>query len=249
MNISSEWGGNTRFADASITTSGGVTNTSVTVTVTIGRRRASASTNVLDDASLKRTVELAATLAKLSPEDPELMPELGPQTYGTVNAFVQRTASLDPEVRSGAVSRAVEAAAAAGKPAGQMFTAGFLEANARAVAVATSAGLFAYHRTTDADFSVTARTPDGTGQRMGDRRRARLGPGRSGGDRPHRRAESRGQPQSASDRAGPVHGSARAVGRHRSRAAAERRAQRAHAPTKGGARSRSPAAARASAKR
>ena len=90
----------------------------MTVTVTIGKRRASASTNVLDDASLKRTVDLAATLARLSPEDPELMPELGPQTYGTVNAFVQRTADLDPEVRSGAVSRAVEAAAAAGKPAG-----------------------------------------------------------------------------------------------------------------------------------
>ena len=83
VNISSEWGGNTRFADSGITTSGGVTNTSVTVTVTIGKRRASASTNVLEDASLKRTVDLAATLARLSPEDVELMPELGPQTYGT----------------------------------------------------------------------------------------------------------------------------------------------------------------------
>ncbi|MGH9254967.1 MAG: TldD/PmbA family protein [Vicinamibacterales bacterium] len=38
-----------------------------------------------------------------------------------------------------------------------------MEANARVVAVATSAGLFAYHRATDADFSVTARTSDGTG--------------------------------------------------------------------------------------
>ena len=46
VNISSEWSGNTRFADASITTSGGVTDTSVTVTVTIGKRQASASTNV-----------------------------------------------------------------------------------------------------------------------------------------------------------------------------------------------------------
>jgi len=163
VNISSEWGGNTRFADASITTSGGVTDTSVTVSVTIGRRRASATTNVLDDASFKRTVDLAARLARLSPEDPELMPELGSQTYGTVNAFVPRTADLDPEMRSGAVSRAIEAASAAGKPGGEIFTAGFLEANARAVAVATSRGLFAYHRTTDADFSVTARTPDGTG--------------------------------------------------------------------------------------
>jgi predicted Zn-dependent protease len=163
VNISSAWDGNSRFADATITTSGGVTDTSVNVTVTIGKRRASASTNVLDDASLKRTVELAATLARLSPDDPELMPELGAQTLGTVNAFVQRTASLDPEIRGGAISRAIEAASAAGKPAGGVFTAGFLEAHARAVAVATSAGLFAYHRTTDADFSVTARTPEGTG--------------------------------------------------------------------------------------
>jgi len=163
VNISSERSGNTRFADGSITTSGGVTNTAVTVTVTIGKRRASASTNVVDDASLRRTVELAATLARLSPEDPELMPELGPQAGKAVNAFVQRTALLDPEIRSGAVSRAIEAAGAAGKPAGAVFTAGFLEANARAIAVATRNGLFAYHRSTDADFSMTVRTPDGTG--------------------------------------------------------------------------------------
>ncbi len=163
VNLTSGWSGNTRFADANITTSGSTTDTRLTVTVTVGRRRASASTNVLDDASLKRTVDLAARLAKLSPEDPELMPELGPQTYATVNAFIERTADLDPEVRGAAIKRTVDAAQEAGKPAGAIFVAGYLEANARAVAVATSRGLFAYHRTTDVDFSVTARTPDGTG--------------------------------------------------------------------------------------
>jgi predicted Zn-dependent protease len=44
-----------------------------------------------------------------------------------------------------------------------VFVAGFLDAGARVRAVATSRGLFAYHRTTDADLSVTVRTPDGTG--------------------------------------------------------------------------------------
>jgi predicted Zn-dependent protease len=161
VNIESEWSGNTRFADASITTSGGITDTSVTVSVTIGHRRASASTNVLDDESLKRTVDLAATLARLSPEDPELMPELGPQTYRPTNAFVERTAALDAEARAGAIGRTVDAATAAA--GGPIFTAGYLEANARAIAVATSRGLFAYHRYTDADLSVTARTPDRTG--------------------------------------------------------------------------------------
>jgi predicted Zn-dependent protease len=163
VNISSEWSGNTRFADGSITTSGGITDTSVTVSVTLGRRRASASTNVLDDAALKRTVDLAATLARLSPEDPELMPELGAQTYRATSAYVDRTALLDPEIRSGAVNRAIESATAAGRAAGAIFAAGYLEANARATAVATTRGLFAYHRSTDADLSVTARTPDSTG--------------------------------------------------------------------------------------
>src|SRR4030095_13671365 len=163
VNIVSEWSGNTRFADASITTSGGITDTTVTITVTLGRRRASATSNVLDEASLKRTVDLAIRLARLAPEDPELMPELGPQTYSAVNAYVSSTADLDPETRASAVQRAVNAATASGKPAGAFFSAGFLEATPRATAVATSNGLFAYHRSTDAEFSMTARTPDGTG--------------------------------------------------------------------------------------
>src|SRR5688572_21118429 len=124
VTIANVWSGNTRFADASITTSGGVTDTTVTVTVAIGKRQASSSTNVLDDASLKRTVDLAIRLARLSPEDPELMPELGPQTYATPNAFVESTADLDPEARASAIRRTITAATAAGKPAGDIFTAG-----------------------------------------------------------------------------------------------------------------------------
>ena len=158
VTITSEWNGNTRFADASITTSGGTTDVSVEVTVTIGRRRASASTNVLDDTSLRRTVDLAAQLARLSPEDPEIMPELGPQNYAPVNAYIEDTANLTPTARAGAVRRTVDAAGG-----GQIFVAGFLNAHVVALAVATSSGLFAYHRTTDANLSATARTPDGTG--------------------------------------------------------------------------------------
>jgi predicted Zn-dependent protease len=163
VNIVSEWSGNTRFADAGITTSGGITDTTLTITVTVGKKRASSSTNVLDDASLQRTIDLAIRLARLSPDDPELMPELGPQKYSEVNAYVRSTADLDPETRASAIQRAVSASSTVGKPAGSIFSAGFLEARARAVAVATSTGLFAYHRTTESEFSMTARTPDGTG--------------------------------------------------------------------------------------
>ncbi len=135
----------------------------MTVTSTIGKRRASASTNILDDASLKRTVDLAERLAKLSPEDPEIMPELGPQSYIPVSGFIERTADLGPEARAAAVGRVVSSAVAAGRPAGDVFVAGYLEAEAGVNAIANSSGLFAHHRATSADLSTTVRTPDGTG--------------------------------------------------------------------------------------
>ena len=163
VNIASGWTGNTRFAGNEITTSGGTTNTTITITSTIGRRRASAQTNILDDASLKRTVESAESLARLSPENPELVPELGAQDYATVSGYFDSTAGLDPEKRAVATKKAIEAAEAAGGAGANIFVAGFLEANAGANAVATSRGLFAYHRSSSANLGITARTPDGTG--------------------------------------------------------------------------------------
>jgi len=163
VNITSGWAGNSRFAGNEITTSGGTTNTAITITSTIGKRRASSETNILDDASLRRTVASAESLARLSPENPELVPELGPQEYATVNGYFDATAGLDPERRAAAVKSAISAAETAGGPGANIFVAGFLQANAGANAVATSRGLFAYHRSSSANLGLTARTPDGTG--------------------------------------------------------------------------------------
>ena len=160
VTVTSGWSGNTRFAASEITTAGGITDTDVTITSTIGRRRASASTNVLDDASLKRTVGLAERLARLAPEDPEIMPELGTQQHATVDAFVERTADLGPEARAMAAQRVLDGDAAR---TNRLSIAGYIEANAGATAVATNSGLFAYHASTDTSMSTTARTPDGTG--------------------------------------------------------------------------------------
>ena len=163
LSITSGWQGNTRFAGGEITTSGETVDTTVTVSTTVGKRRASATTNLLDDASLRRTVDLAQRLARLSPEDPELMPELGPQTYVSVSGFIESTANLGPESRASAVRRVIDRAVEVGRPAGDVFVAGFLEANAAARAIANNRGMFAYHRSTDAGLSTTVRTPDRTG--------------------------------------------------------------------------------------
>jgi len=161
--INDESVGQTRFAGGEITTSGSSTDRSVTIISTFGKRRASASTNVTDDESLRRTVDLAERLAKLSPEDPELLPELGPQQYATIQAYDQRTAALDAEQRAAAVSGLI-AAAKAVDPQQDLFVAGYLEANAsHGRLIANSKGLMAFHADTSVDLSNTVRTPDGTG--------------------------------------------------------------------------------------
>lgn len=163
VSINSTWEGNTRFAGGEITTSGEAVNTTVTVGAVLGRRRASATTNLLDDGSLRRTVDLAMRLARLSPEDPESMPELTAQTYAEVPGFIEATANLGPEGRATAVQRVLERAREVGRPAGDVFVAGYLEATAGARAIANNRGLFAYHRSTDSGLSTTVRTPDRTG--------------------------------------------------------------------------------------
>src|SRR4026207_1882570 len=118
VNITSDWAGNTRFAGGEITTSGETTDSTITVTSTVGKRRASVTTNVVDDESLKRTVDLAERLAKLAPEDPEVMPERGPQTYSPVTGYIDRTADLGPEARAIAARRVIERAGQSGNGAG-----------------------------------------------------------------------------------------------------------------------------------
>jgi predicted Zn-dependent protease len=163
VSINNDWGGNTRFAGGEITTSGESTDTTITVVSTIGKRRASASTNVLEDASIRRTVDLSERLARLSPEDPEIMPELTSQTYSPVRGFIDATANLGGDARAVAAKRVIDRAAETGRAAGDVFVAGFLQASAGARALANNGGLFAYHRSTDAELSTTVRTPDGTG--------------------------------------------------------------------------------------
>jgi predicted Zn-dependent protease len=80
-----------------------------------------------------------------------------------VGGFIDATANLGGTERAAAVKRVIEKAGETGKAAGDVFVAGFLEANAGSRALANSRGMFAYHRATDANLSTTVRTPDGTG--------------------------------------------------------------------------------------
>ncbi|MFL5620516.1 MAG: TldD/PmbA family protein [Gemmatimonadaceae bacterium] len=159
INLGSRHSADVRFAANQLSTSGGMWNTELTVTSSFGKRHGAASTNDLSDESIKRVVGKSESLAKLSPEDPESMPALGPQTYLPVNAYVERTAMLTPADRAHAALTALEPA----RKAGDLQAAGFLVVDASSRAVGNARGLFGYHRSTVANYTLTVRTADGTG--------------------------------------------------------------------------------------
>lgn len=150
--------GNTRFADNQITTSGDVTDTTVTITSAFGRHIASSTTNRLDDASLRAAVQVSESLAPLSPEDPEYMGELGATPVPERDAVFESTASLSPEARARAAAEVTQRAAAR-----DLVSTGYMVHNTGSTAVMTTRGHFAYQASSNANFTTTVRTRDGTG--------------------------------------------------------------------------------------
>lgn len=147
-----------RFARNGITTTGDVTSGDLSLTVAVGKRTASVSTNRLDRRNVAREAAKAVAAAKLLPEDKEWMPPLGPQKYASVQAWHDETAQATAAVRAKAAGEIAEHAAAHGS-----VTSGFFETRGGFSAMANSAGLFAYHRATSASLSATTRTEDQTG--------------------------------------------------------------------------------------
>ncbi|MBP6771382.1 MAG: TldD/PmbA family protein [Gemmatimonadaceae bacterium] len=151
--------GNIRFADNQVSTAGSTTDAQLGVQSAFGPKHAVVTTNDLSDEAIKRAVEQSERIAKLAPDDPEAMPQLGKQTYAPVNAFFESTANLSADDRAKAALIALEMA----RKAGDVKAAGYLVSGAGALAIGNSTGMFAYHRATNVNYTLTARTTDGTG--------------------------------------------------------------------------------------
>jgi predicted Zn-dependent protease len=150
--------GHLRLARNSPSTSGQYSDHTLSVRSTFGKKSASATVNQLDDASLRALVERSEQLARLAPEDPERMPDLGAQSYPNVAAYDAELSSAGPAQMVAGSATCLERARAAG-----LVAAGFSEATDRATWIGNRRGLAAYHRMTEAGFSTTMRTPSGDG--------------------------------------------------------------------------------------
>lgn len=146
-----------RFANNNFLTSGQSVSRGANVTVWIDGKRGSASTNDIDDASLKAMVAQAEKIARTAPVDREYLPTLGKQTYRPAGGYVEATANLSLPDRARSIGEII-----ADCEKNKVIGAGFHSARAQAGGSATKNGNFDFERSTNVSLSVTARKPDGT---------------------------------------------------------------------------------------
>ena len=158
VNLSGSNSGNVRYARNTITTSGVRSSLTLAVQSSYGKKTGTTTITEFDDKSLEKAVRRSEELAKLSPENPEYMPPLGPQTYKDSPTFAKSTADITPEYRAQVAADSIEPAAKK-----DVTAAGFLNDSAGFSAMMNSKGLFAFNESTNLSFSVTMRTNDGTG--------------------------------------------------------------------------------------
>ena len=164
VQVGSSYTGNVRFAANQMSTSGAASNAQLAVQSSFGPKHAVVTTNDLSDESIRRAVEQSERMARLAPDDPEAMPELPAQQYLPVTSWFERTAALTPADRARAALAALQLTRATrGQGDAELLAAGYLEAGMGATALGNKSGMFAYHRSTRSNYTLTVRSADGTG--------------------------------------------------------------------------------------
>jgi len=140
----------TRFANNAIHQNVAEQILTISVRTVLDGRTARVTTNRTDEDSLRAAVASSLSLAHSQPKVPGLLPMPGKQRYKAANRFVPQTAKLSPEDRARAVKKACDLAVKNGQAAAGIFSSGQTQ-----TAVGNSRGLFAAHRQTQAEFSIT----------------------------------------------------------------------------------------------
>ena len=148
----------TRFANNTIHQNVAEQVMTVSVRTVLDGRTARATTNKTDEDSLRRVVETSKSLARSQPRNPDLLPMPGAQKYAKVARYFGNTAHATPADRARAVAKVAEMAEKNKQTAAGIFSTGVMQ-----MAMANSKGLFASHRQTRAEFSITILEPDSSG--------------------------------------------------------------------------------------
>lgn len=164
MSIGASESGFLRYAVNQATQSGLVSDVSVSLTCSLGKRHASASVHGLRLDDVAATAARALELARHAPEDPEWLPPLGAADFKPVPAaWSDAVAALSPHQCAVSVAECIAEFKSQG-----LIGAGYLEHSRSSEAFATSAGFLGLHHATRVGMTTTARTPDGKGSGWAD---------------------------------------------------------------------------------
>jgi len=150
----------TRFANNTIHQNIEEENYIVSIRTVIGRKTARATTNRLDDDSLRRAMESAEAMTEVQVEDPELLP-LAPASMSDgppTERYFENTAALTPQDRAAAVEKIVGVA-----KKNSLTTAGIFSSSRSADAILNSRGLSTFHAQTSSEISITMLAGDSSG--------------------------------------------------------------------------------------
>ncbi len=151
----------TRFANNTIHQNVAEENYVVSVRTAFGGRTARATTNKLDDESLKRVVQASESLAKVQHEDADLMTmssDAGKAEVKIPNRRFDQTAAITPEARAEAVGKIVSTA-----KKHKLTTAGIFSTGESVEGIFNSRGLADWHTQTSSEISITMLAPDSSG--------------------------------------------------------------------------------------
>jgi predicted Zn-dependent protease len=154
----------TRFANNTIHQNVSEENYGVSVRTVLGGRTARATTNRLDDQSLKDVVRASEELARVQEPDPELLPlpDTGSLNHEGSSAVPSRhfeeTAALTPAGRAEAVGEIVSAA-----QKHKLTAAGIFSSAETLEGIFNSRGLNIWHTQTSAEISITMLAADSSG--------------------------------------------------------------------------------------
>jgi len=148
----------TRFANNHVHQNVRSRRRSVVLRLFLGKRAGVASTSRLDAQALDDLVERARAMAELSPENPDFGDLPPPAAVQRLAGYVDATAECSPDERAEAVRRVIDPVKKAG-----MVVAGALSTGSNLVAVANTAGVFAYFPSTASNFTCTVMADDSSG--------------------------------------------------------------------------------------
>ncbi len=153
----------TRFANNTIHQNMAEENIVISVRTAFDGRTARATTNKIDDESLRRVVRSSESLAKVQHPDPDLlpMPSAGDVRAGemsTPTRYFEQTAAIAPEDRAETVKKMVAIASRQG-----LTAAGIFSNSEWSEGIFNSRGLAQWHTQTSSDISITAIANDSSG--------------------------------------------------------------------------------------